>query len=133
MEKIRSRADLMAFVKKAYEMVERYGWQDRETYPYSFPIKVTKILRDCKSFDRCTRGSQDYLIALANGLQERMAAWEKYELAPKIRIRNRASGKVAEIREDEQEMWQELLGDNYEVVSEGFEMDEAQARPVDWR
>lgn len=73
--------DVDAFVAEAERMIEQYGWQERTVHPYSFPMKITKIIADLKDYDNCTSGSKDYLIALANGLAEIMNKWEEAEEA----------------------------------------------------
>ena len=94
------QAQVDSFVKEAERMVQEYGWQERTVHPYSFPMKVTKIVDDLKDYERCTSGSKLYLIGLANGLAEIMNAWEEQEKAPKIRVMVLDSGKVIEIEED---------------------------------
>ena len=101
-------AEVNAFVKEAEQMIEKYGWQEKTVMPYSFPVKVTKILRDLRDYGRCTKGSQLYLISLANGLAEIMEAWEKYELAEKVTIRIIKSGKLAQFTP---EVAQEFIAD----------------------
>lgn len=92
--------DRAAFIAEAERMIEDYGWEDREVFPYNFPIKVTKILGDFKDFDRCTSGSKEYLIHMVNGLAEIMNAWEDYEMLPKVKILVLESEKVVEVSED---------------------------------
>ena len=80
LEKITSkyykRTQMMKFVENAEKMVRKYGWEDRVTYPYRYPIKVTEIIADCKDYDNCTSGTQMYLVSLANGLIDIMNEWE---------------------------------------------------------
>ena len=94
------QAQVESFIKEAERMVQEYGWQEWTVHPYSFPMKITKIVDDLKDYDRCTKGSKEYLIQLANGLAEIMNAWEEREKAPKIRVMVLDSGKVIEIEED---------------------------------
>ena len=74
--------------------------------PYSFPVKVTKIVNDFREFDRCTSGSKCYLIELVNGLADILNAWERTELAPKVRMLIR--GKVKDVPLDWAEDYLEL-------------------------
>lgn len=75
-----------AFLEEADRMVREYGWQDKTVMPYSYPVKVTKILDDFREFDKCTSGSKCYLIELVNGLVEILNAWEQHELRRKVRF-----------------------------------------------
>lgn len=92
--------EIAAFVVEAEEMVEKYGWQDRTVTPYSWPEKVTKLISDIKDYDLCTNGSRDYLKLLANGLVDRLNAWERYENLPKVRVRSLLTGNEAELVEE---------------------------------
>lgn len=105
----RSAEAVMAFIKDAEEMINKYGWQDKTVTPYSFPVKVTKIIDDLKDYTRCTEGSQDYLISLANGLPRILNKWEEYENTPKIKVKIKKSGKIIEICEDELETFSDLV------------------------
>ena len=85
------------FVKEAERMIRRYGWQDATVHPYEFPMKVTKIIRNLKDYDKCTRCSKDYLVDLANGLARIMNKWEECEQEEKITVRiikGASEGKV---------------------------------------
>ena len=89
------------FVKEAERMIELYGWQDMITHPYpNCPVKVTKIIADLKDYDRCTRGSKEYLVMLANGLGKIMNKWEEYEQQPKIMVRILKTGIEKELRKE---------------------------------
>ena len=112
--KMETRDELMAWVSEAEKLVEKYGWQDKEVRPYPrCPIKVTKILRDCKDYDRCTRGTKDYLLSLATGLKGILEAWERNELAPKVTVKVKSTGKVIQILEEDFVLFKDLV----EVVS----------------
>lgn len=89
--------EVEAFVRDAEDMVNRYGWEEREVHPYSFPVKIKKILNDLRDYDRCTSGSQEYLISLANGLADIMNKWEEHEKAPKIKVRSLKDGAIHEV------------------------------------
>lgn len=102
-------SDVAAFVKDAEAMIVKYGWQEKTVMPYSFKMKVTKIIDDLKDYSRCTRGSQEYLISLANGLAPIMNKWEEYENAKKITVRIRKSGKIIRITADELELFDDLV------------------------
>ena len=93
-------SEVDSFVKEAEGMIRKYNWEERIVHPYpNCPLKVTKIISDLKDYDRCTSGSKDYLILLANGLADIMNAWEEHELAPKIKVRSLKSGKIHEVEE----------------------------------
>lgn len=93
-------AEMEAFVAEAKRMITEYGWEDRMVYPYNFPVPVGKIIRDLESFDNCTKGSQYYLIDLANGFANILNAWEAYENAPKTKVRIIQTGEIREIDDD---------------------------------
>lgn len=94
------------FAEKAEEMIVKYGWEDRVTYPYpNCRTKVTKIVDDLKDYDNCTEGSQDYLVLLANGFADILNAWEQHELAPKVMIKSKTNGKIVEMEKELAEMF----------------------------
>lgn len=97
------------YIKAAWDMVNKYGWQDRMVYPYSFGMKVTKILEDMNDFDRCTSGSKEYLVSLFNGLVDILNAWERDELEEKIEVRIITSGKVIKINKKDLDMFEGLV------------------------
>ena len=104
-----AREEMQKLVAEATEMVERYGWQDKVTWPYpSCPTKVTKILADCRDYDRCTKGSKEYLVQLINGLVPILNSWEEYELAPKVSVRIKGTGKVVRILKDDLDLFEGL-------------------------
>ena len=107
--RIEKAFDVSVFVRNAENMIVKYGWQERTVMPYSSPIKVTKIIADLKDFDRCTSGSKEYLIALANGLAPIINAWEEYEQAEKITVRIKKSGKITRINADDLDMFDGLV------------------------
>lgn len=101
--------EMANFVREAEEMVEKYGWQDRATYPYpNCPVKVTKIIEDCRDYSRCTSGTKEYLISLVNGLVPILNSWEEYELAPKVSVRIKGTGKVVRILKDDLDLFEGL-------------------------
>ena len=102
-------AQVEAFVKEAEVMVDRFGWQEREVHPYSYPVKVTKIISDLKDYGICTRGSQGYLVALANGLADIMNAWAEREDTPKVKVRVISSGNIIELHEADLDMFEGLV------------------------
>jgi len=107
-----TKNDRDEFLKTAMEMVKKYGWENEEVYPYSFPLKITKILDDFADFDRCTEGSKEYLIQLVNGLADILNKWEEKELEEKVEVRIKQTGKVIKISRSSLE----LLGKFVEVV-----------------
>ena len=104
-----ARADMMAFIEEAEQMISKYGWEDRTVTPWGFELKVTKIIADCKDYDICTKGTQEYLVSLANGLMPILNAWEEHELAPKVTVRQISNGKLIKIRECDLDMFDGLV------------------------
>lgn len=86
LEKVTDIRSAYAFVKEGWRMVKQYGWYDKEVYPYDFPVKVTKLLHEIADYGKCSKGSQEYLNSLANGLGKIMNNWERYELEPEFEI-----------------------------------------------
>ena len=109
LKEIKRSSDVAEFIATAENMITQYGWQNKTVHPYSFPMKVTKIIEDLKDSDRCTEGSKDYLIALANGLAPIMNSWEEYEHAEKITVRIKKSGKIIKILASDLEMFADLV------------------------
>jgi len=109
LNKIKYQLDVTNFIRDAENMIEKYGWQEKTVMPYSFPVKVTKIINDLKDFDRCTESSQQYLISLANGLVPILNSWEKHEQAEKVEVRIKSSGKIIKIAREDFEMFSELI------------------------
>ena len=93
------------FVKDGWAMVKKYGWYDRVTYPYSFPVKVTKMLHEIADYGKCTRMSQSYLNDLANGLGDILNSWEEFELAEKVEMVF-PNGKVVRVLPDDVEVYE---------------------------
>lgn len=107
---MKTRKELMLFVSKADAIIKKYGWEHRKTHPYpNCPIDAIKIINDCKGYDKCTKCSQDYLLALATGFEEILNAWVEYEEAPKIKVRIKSSGKVVEILKDDLDMFADVV------------------------
>ena len=94
------RKSVMEFVKEAERMIDKYNWQNKTVHPYSYPVKITKVIKDIKSFDNCTECSKEYLVCLANGLGRILNSWEKYENSNKIKIKGIKSGQVIVVNED---------------------------------
>lgn len=99
-------AQVQAFKEELERMITEYGWQDKAVHPYSYPMPLTTILGYLKDYDRCTSGSRDYIISLANGLAGILNAWEEYEKAPKIAVRMIKTGKIAHILESDLDMFE---------------------------
>ena len=108
------RSDLIAFVKEAERMIAVYGWEDLNVYPYSYPVKLTKVIADLKDYDRCTSGSKAYLILLANVLAPILNAWEEHANDPKVSIKILSSGKIAVVDED---IGMELVKEGHAVLA----------------
>ena len=94
------RIEMFELIDEAERMIAKYGWEERTVYPYSFPMKVTKIIAECKDFDICTSGTREYLVQLANGLVPILNAWEDHENRPKIDVRILATGKIVSVEKD---------------------------------
>lgn len=97
---------MKAFVAEAYRMVNAYGWQDMIIAPYGRAYKLIKAIKDISDYDRCTRGSKEILILLANGLANVLNAWESRELEPKVKMNIR--GIVKDIPQSDVEIYLEL-------------------------
>ena len=107
---IKNRTELMKWIEKAEGIIERYGWQDKVVHPYpNCPIKASKIINDCKDYDICTDGSRTYLIDLANGFNNILESWVRYEETPKVTVRILKSGKIAHILKSDLEMFEGLI------------------------
>ncbi len=108
-EKIKSRynrsEDMKRFIREAEQMICKYGWEGRETFPYNFPVTVEKIISELKDYDICTSGSKSYLVALANGFADRLNAWESHELEPKTMVRILKTGEIKAFRNELAEMF----------------------------
>ena len=111
LDTIKNYYDVEKFIDTAENMIEKYGWQNRVVHPYSLPVKVMKNISDLKDFDNCTRGSQEYLISLANGLAPIMNKWEEQEQEGKI-CRIKKSGKIIRLSPD----MLDIFGDLVEVL-----------------
>lgn len=83
---VHDTASAYAFVKEGWAMVKKYNWYDKVTYPYSFPVKVTKMLHEIADYGKCTKSSQSYLNSLANGLADILNHWEVVELSPMVTV-----------------------------------------------
>ena len=106
---IKNRTQLMAFVDRAESLVAKYGWQDRLVHPYSYGVKVSKVLSDLGDYDRCTPGSKSYLISLARGFSDVIDAWEENEKKPHVSVRIIKSGKVMRILEEDLDCFEGLV------------------------
>ena len=92
-------SEMAAFVREADRMIRTYGWENADVHPYSYAVKVTKVVDDLRDYDACTEGTKSYLVALANGLVPILNAWEAYEKEPMVLVRVVDSGKVISCRE----------------------------------
>lgn len=110
-----SKNDREAFIEEAEAMIEKYGWENRTVMPYNdVTMKITDIINHFKDYDRCTKGSQEYLVGLINGLGSIMNSWEKYENEPKIKIKMIRSGAIRECRK---EIADEFIKDGFAVLA----------------
>ena len=93
-------AERQSFIDEAERMIREYGWQDRTVMPWAgVQLNITKIINDLKDLDNMTNCSKSYMIALANGLADRMNSWEEYERMPKVQVRSLKSGRILAIDE----------------------------------
>ena len=114
MGKIDTRSQVTAYIRELERMVIEYGWGDKAVYPYSnCPVTLNKAIRDMKDYDKCTRGSQEYLVAFANGLADILNHWEADELKPHVTVRMINTGEVRSIPED----WLDIFGDIVEIIA----------------
>ena len=93
-----------AFVKEGWAMVKKYNWYERTVRPYSWDVKVTKILHEVADYGKCTKASQSYLNSLANGLVEIMNAWEEYELEDEVVV-ELTTGEVKTVKRSVAELF----------------------------
>ena len=106
---MKTRQEFMEWLEEAEKTIIQNSWQDRKVHPYGFAMPVSKIISDCKDFDRCTDGSKEYLMSLANGFKEILDAWVEHDLLPKIKVRIIKSGKIVEIAESDFDMFDGLV------------------------
>ena len=95
----------LAFISEAERMIKEYGWEDKSVHPWSYPVKIVEIIDDIKDYDHCSKGSQDYLVTLANGLGEILNEWERREKLPKVRIKCLKDGKIKELPDEDAELF----------------------------
>lgn len=86
LNKVTDTRSAYAFVKEGWRMVKQYGWYDKVVYPYSFPVKVTKLLHEIADYGKCTEGSKAYLNSMANGLGDILNHWEAYEQEEDVEV-----------------------------------------------
>ena len=104
------RQKFMELKERAEEITAKYNWYDRNTYPYSFPVKVKEILKDCEDYDDCTSGSQAYLYTYIKGLVEILEKWERdYNSRRTVRV----NGKIKNLMPEYIEM----------LIEEGIEVE----------
>lgn len=102
------------FINEAERMIHEYGWEERTVMPYSFEMKITKIIDDFKGFDNCTGGSQSYLISLVNGLADTLNAWEKNRKEATVSVLCENTGEIIKVKKDLAEI---LVGyDGYAIA-----------------
>ena len=97
---IATAEEVKEFTEWADRLIEKYGLHDRKVSPYGYPENVTKLVNTVKDYTRCTFGSKQYLILLANGLIEIMSEWERQELQPKVTVRVIRNGKIKTLCEE---------------------------------
>ena len=98
--------DVDEFVALARRMVRDYHWEDRVTYPYSYPDKVVDLIKAISDYRYCTYSSQSYLLALANGLADVMNKWEEIELTG-VNIVSVKTGRVYKVSKDDVDFYLE--------------------------
>ena len=113
------RAAVRGWVREADRMIREYGWEDWDVHPHGYPVKVTEIVNDLRGYEKCTQGSKDYLVALANGLTGIMNAWEEHRKnSVWVRL---SSGEKKEVYD--RELADLLVGAGLcEIVEEGGEI-----------
>lgn len=110
MKKVTDRESLKQFTLKAENIIHKYHWENKIVYPYAnCPVSAMKIINECKDYDRCTTGSKEYLILLAEGFRKRLEAWIKYEEAPKVTVKIIASGKIKQILASDVEIFRDFI------------------------
>lgn len=110
------RKEVLAFINEADRMISTYGWEEKTVFPYSFPVKVTKIIDDLRCFDNCSESSKDYLVSLANGLPNLMNHWEERELEPQVRVRFTNTGREKTIPQSDVDTFTELFEGFIEIL-----------------
>lgn len=94
------REKFMELKAMAEEIVEKYNWYDRKVYPYSYPVAVKKVLRDCRDYDHCTSGTKSYLYSYIKGLVEILENWERdYNSRRMVRVNGKVENLTAEFIE----------------------------------
>lgn len=112
-------AQVASFVEEAERMIGEYGWQDRTVSPYMHAEPLVKYIGWLKEYDRCTRGSKEHLVLLANGLADVMNAWEEHEKAATVKCRLLRGEHVGETRMYEPWMADMLVEDGaVEIIEE---------------
>ena len=96
-----TRAEYFKAVGEIESMIAKYGWDNETSCPFGDSMKFSEILKCLKEdeYENCTKGSQLYLIELANGFMNVLEARERYELAPKVTVIS-PKGKTSRVTED---------------------------------
>lgn len=99
--KIKTYVDMMTWISFARKTIKKYGFQDKEVYPWlNLSMTAKEIVDSCADYPRCSRDTKIYLKSLAEGFDEILRSWVQYAEAPKVRIRLK-NGKVITIPEDD--------------------------------
>jgi len=110
----------MKFVVQAEHIMQKYGWENRVSHPYPLcPMTFQDILSNCRDYDRCTNGSKEYLIMLAEGFRKILESWVSLEESPKVMVRNKINGKVTLMPVDDYQLFMSdnAFSDKLELLS----------------
>ncbi len=99
----------------AAALVHKYGWEDRNVYPWSYPINVLKLISEVSDAPHCTYGSKVELYQLAKGLTRIFNSWENTEVNG-MTLKNLRTGKIFKIDREMGELMMEDMPGKYEVI-----------------
>lgn len=81
-------SEFNAALNEAKSIVEQHGWENENTYPYSYPIKIKVFLEWLEDYDNMTTASKQLARDELNGFIEHcINPWTAYENAPKVKIK----------------------------------------------
>lgn len=106
------RKQMMDFIETAEGMIKKYGWQNMTIAPYNHAEPIMKVVAWLKDYDRCTAGSKETLVLIANGMADVLNAWEKHEADKTIKVRlltGKHKGEERMISPEDLEMFEGLV------------------------
>ena len=104
-------AEFNAALNEAKSIVAHHGWENENTYPYSYPIKIKVFLEWLEDYENMTTASKQLARDELNGFIEHcINPWTAYECAPKVKIKT-ATG----VMETTKEIAQVLIDNNLAV------------------